>query len=144
MSVSKPLGHDDSSGFAFAREMLAGDVTAAINFDRIQRHPQYGYIIFEYLLCEESQPRVTPYTSHPRYYWNKNSRKFLALWQVTQALKGTLYLVNYAKKGTAHEDEILVIQVNGMDESGITDETKTRYTRAGFQSWFRKLNKECL
>lgn len=27
MSVSKRLGNDDSSGFAFAKEMLAGDVT---------------------------------------------------------------------------------------------------------------------
>lgn len=35
MSNSKPLGHDDSSGFNFAQEMLEGDITAAINFDRI-------------------------------------------------------------------------------------------------------------
>ncbi len=29
---SKALGHDDESGFQFAKEMLAGDVTAAVNF----------------------------------------------------------------------------------------------------------------
>ena len=31
-AVSKPLGHDDQSGFQFAQEMLCGDVTAAVNF----------------------------------------------------------------------------------------------------------------
>ena len=38
MAGSKELGHDDSSGFAFAQEMLDGDVTAAINFDRVQKY----------------------------------------------------------------------------------------------------------
>jgi hypothetical protein len=48
MAHSKSLGHGDESGFYFAQEMLAGDVTAGINFDRLQRHPKDGYIIFEY------------------------------------------------------------------------------------------------
>ena len=38
MMKSKALGHDDESGFKFAKEMLEGDVTAAINFDRIQKY----------------------------------------------------------------------------------------------------------
>ncbi len=33
---SKPLGRPDISGFIFDKEMLAGDETNAINFDRIQ------------------------------------------------------------------------------------------------------------
>ena len=52
MESSKALSHNDDSGFFFAQEMLDGDVTAAINFDRLQKHPQYGYIIFEYLLVD--------------------------------------------------------------------------------------------
>lgn len=55
MEESKALGHDDESGFLFAQEMLAGDVTAAVNFDRFMRHPKQGFIIMEYLLCEEDQ-----------------------------------------------------------------------------------------
>lgn len=31
-AAGKSLGHDDQSGFQFAREMLCGDVTAAVNF----------------------------------------------------------------------------------------------------------------
>lgn len=66
-TVSKKLGHDDESGFYFSQEMLGNNVTAAVNFDRLQKHPMYGYIIFEYLLCEEAQ-NVTPYSSHPKRY----------------------------------------------------------------------------
>lgn len=143
MSNSKPLEHDDSSGFAFVKEMLNGDSTAGINFDRLQWHPKYGYIIFEWLLCEESQP-VTPFSSHPRNYWNKDKNKFISLWRVACDLKATLYLVNYAKLGTKAADEVLCIKVLDLDEKGIKDEKIQRFTRANFQSWLRKLNDECL
>lgn len=143
MKESKPLGKWDKSGFEFAQEMLHGDVTAAINFDRIQKHPKLGYILFEFLLCEESQS-VSPFTSHPRRYWNKNSRKFIALWQIAQDLHATLYLVNYAKSGTRHDDEILVIEVLALDETGIREERQRRYTRREFSDWFRALNSACL
>lgn len=140
---SKSLGKDDTSGFEFAQEMLAGDVTAAINFDRIQRNAKTGkYIIFEYLLCEESQ-KVNPYTSHPNRYWYKNKRKFLSLFQIANDLKATLYLVNYAKKGTKHEDKILLMEVVDANENYIqTTDYKTN--RKEFSKRFRKLNAECL
>lgn len=146
MSNSKPLVHDDSSGFHFAQEMLDGDITAAINFDRIQKHPKLGYIIFEYLLCEERQfsRNIHPYTSHPSRYWHLNSRKFISLWEVAKDLKATLYLVNYSKKGTRYEDEILLIKVIDLDSNGIKKEEKEKYTREEFKKWFRQLNQECL
>ena len=56
---SKTLGHDDTSGFEFVKEALGENVTAAVNFDRLQKHPEKGYIIFEMLKCEKSQ-NVTP------------------------------------------------------------------------------------
>ena len=143
MSNSKRLGHDDESGFEFSQEMLSGDVTCAINFDRLQKHPTQGYIIFEYLLCEEKQ-YVTPYSSHPSRYWGKNSNKFLALWRAALEFNATLYLVNYAKQGTKYEDEVLLIRVLDMDEYGINSEEKTKFTRETFKKWFRNLNKECL
>lgn len=144
MSLSKSLGHGDESGFEFAKEMLAGDDTAAINFDRLQEHPTRGYIIFEFLLCEEEQKHVTPHTSHPRYYWYKNSRKFISLWKVAKDLKATLYLVNYAKPGTKSEDEILLIEILDVNNQGIQKENLTKMTRKQFSEFFRTLNKECL
>ena len=139
---SKSLGHDDISGFDFVQEMLDGDVTCAINFDRLQLHPTKGYIIFEYLLCEESQS-VNPHTSHPNRYWHKNSRKFISLFKVSQDLPAKLILVNYAKQGTKHEDKIKVIEVLSIDDNGITDEKITLMTRKEFKFAFRKLNFEC-
>jgi viroplasmin and RNaseH domain-containing protein len=141
-ATSKPLGKSDESGFEFAKEMLEGDATSAINFDRLQKHPSEGYIIFEYLLCDEKQT-VNPFTSHPNRYW-KNKRKFLALWTAANDLKAKLYLVNYAKKGTRHEDKILLIEVKEMDEDGIKKDIQTKMTRDEFKRFFRKLNKECL
>lgn len=141
--LSKKLGHDDESGFNFSKELLGDNVTAAVNFDRLQKHPQHGYIIFEYLLCEETQ-NVTPYTSHPRRYWNKNKNKFLSLWRAKLDFEAKLYLVNYAKKGTRADGEVLLIEVFDMDENGITQELQIKHTRDSFAKWFVKLNNECL
>lgn len=143
--ASKALGHYDASGFEFAQEMLGRDATAGINFDRLQRHPKYGYIIFEYLRCREDQPYVDPYTSYPNRYWYKNKAKFISLKEAADAMNATLYLVNYAKKGTKHEDKVLLIEVLQIDPNvGIVDDRKTQFTRAGFKEWFRNLNRECL
>lgn len=140
---SKPLGHDDESGFGFVKELLKGDPTFAINFDRLQKHPERGYIIFEFLLTDESQV-VTPQTSHPNKYWHKNSRKFIALWAATTALRATLYLVNYAKPGTRHADKVTAIKVLEIDDqTGITKENKRNFTREEFGIWFRELNAAC-
>lgn len=143
MSESKMLVHDDSSGFEFVKRALGSNVTAAINFDRIQKHPSEGYIIFELLKCEEDQ-RVTPYTSHPNRYWNKNSRKFLSLWRMKQDFHSKLYLVNYADAGTKYADQVLVIEVLDMDENGITAERQKQHTMASFSEWFIKVNNQCL
>jgi hypothetical protein len=143
MNASKPLGKADHSGFEFVKEMLSGDATFAINFDRLQKHPTKGYIIFEFLLCEEHQI-VDPHSSHPKRYWHKNSQKFISLFRVARDLDATLFLVNYAKKGTKHEDKVAVIRVEELDDvKGITKETITNLTRKEFSIWFRKLNAEC-
>lgn len=55
-------------------------------------------------------------------------------------LNATLYLVNYAKKGTLFEDQILFIKVKGMNEEGIYDEEKTQSLRSSFKERFKTLN----
>ena len=142
MTFSKALGSDDISGFSFVKDILDGDPTFAINFDRLQKHPSEGYIIFEFLLCEERQ-KVNPHSSHPRRYWHLNSRKFLSLYNVAKDLSAKLYLVNYAKKKTIHEDKIKVIKVISMNEQGIQKEEIWNTSRESFASWFKNLNKEC-
>lgn len=141
---SKPLTQDDSSGFEFAQDMLQGDVTYAINFDRIQFHPEKGYLIFEYLRCHESQS-VNPHTSHPNRYFQKNKFKFLSLFKIAQDLNATLYLVNYAAKGTLHADKVRVMKVVSVKEgrSEPVETMNVETTREAFSAWFRKLNREC-
>lgn len=142
MALSKPLGSDDESGFSFVKEILQNDPTCAINFDRIQKHKKHGYIIFELLLCEEKQT-VNPWTSHPKNYWHLNAQKFISLFEVAKDLNAILFLVNYAKKGTKHENKVKLIQVKDLDpQRGITDESTKDFNRAEFAEWFRKLNAE--
>lgn len=144
--MSKPLGHPDESGFQFIQEMLAGEPTYSINFDRLQFDAIDGrYVIFELLLCDEKQAErgVTPFTSHPNRYWFKNKAKFLSLWKAARALNARMYLVNYARLGTKSADEVLLIEALDMDESGITKENQIKFDRASFGEWFREQNKRC-
>lgn len=143
MAYSKTLGHDDTSGFEFVKQSLGNNVTAAVNFDRLQKDPKNGYIIFEFLKCEERQT-VTPYTSHPNRYWDKNASKFLSLWRAKQDFNATLYLVNYAEEKSTYEDQVLLIEVIDMDENGITKDNKKKHTRDSFAKWFIELNNRCL
>ena len=123
--VNKRLKEPDNSGFYFAQELLENDSIAIFNSDSIMRHPVYGYLIIEFLLCSENQ-KITPWESHPNKYWNKNKRKFLSLWDLTKSFKkgvgkSELWLINYAKKETKNEDKILLIKVLDLSlERGIT------------------------
>jgi hypothetical protein len=144
---SKPLGHADESSFEFVKEILEGQPTFSINFDRLQHdNVDNRYVIFELLLCEEEQGErgVTPYTSHPRRYWHKNKEKFLAIWRVARDLKARVFFVNYAKAGTKYADQVLLIEAYDMDDTGITREQLTRFDRASFGKWFREQNGRCV
>jgi len=145
LTSSKPLGSDDSSGFAFVKEMLCGDDTFAINFDRIQwDSSQSCFVIVELLKCDEKQFRrgITPHTSHPSKYFSMNSQKFISLWELTQNLKAKLILVNYSEKGTKYEDQVLMMKVTSVDKNispyVITEDKK--FSRSEFSKWFRDLN----
>ncbi len=143
---SKPLGIEDTSAFAFVKEMLQGDPTYGINFDRVQWDSQANqYVIVEFLLCDERQfsRGITPYTSHPNRYFHKNAQKFISLWKLAQRLGARLYLVNYSKNGTRYADQVLVMKVLNVDPQAkppVQTQNK-RLTRSGFSKWFRELNR---
>ena len=144
---SKPLVQSDISGSEFAIEMLKGDITFGINFDRIQYHKSAKrYVILEYLLCDEKQfdRNITPYTSHPNKYFTKNKHKFLSLWDLAKKIEASLFLVNYSKKGTLYDNEVLIMNVINISDNSTTPvKTKDKkYTREEFSDWLRKLNKE--
>ena len=141
--TSKQLGIDDISGFEFVKEILHGDPTFAINFDRIQWDNKYNqYVIVEFLLCEEAQ-LVSPFTSHPNRYFLKNKHKFISLWEMSEQFNARLYLVNYAKKGTRNDNEVLFMYVNGVNENNapnFVDTDDYQMTREEFSERFRAMN----
>lgn len=145
--ISKPLQHSDISAFEFVQEMLKGDPTCAINFDRIQwDSKEKRYVIVEYLLCDEKQfsRGITPYTSHPNRYFYKNKQKFISLWRLAKSLNAKLYLVNYAKKGTKYQDQVLLMEVIDINEDDKNKPVKTKdvkMTREEFSNWLRELNR---
>jgi hypothetical protein len=143
---SKSLSHGDESAVDFVIEMLAGDPTYAINLDRIQWDNKYNcYVIIEYLLCDESQfaKGVTPFTSHPNRYFHKNAQKFISLWELSKALQAKLILVNYSKKGTKFEDQVLLMRVDDVnpEQPDPVKTTNAKLTRSQYSEWFRAMNK---
>ena len=147
MDKSKPLKSDDISAFEFVKESLKGNPTSAINFDRIQYdYINENYVIIEYLLCDEKQfsRGITPFTSHPNRYFLKNSMKFISLWKIAQELNASLYFVNYSKKGTQYENEVLVMKVLSIDETKkepVLSEN-IKMSRLEFSKWLIKLNSQ--
>ena len=143
---SKPLEINDLSAFEFVKECLKGDVTFGINFDRIQTNSETGkYMILEYLLCDERQFKnnVTPFTSHPNRYFHLNKQKFIKLWDFTKKLNADLFLINYSKKNTQYENEILlmkVIDIQDKIENPVSTKN-TKMSREEFSLWLRKVNK---
>ena len=69
--------------------------------------------------------------------------KFISLWEITKKLKTKLYLINYAKKNTTHEDKVLVMEVNDINpqEDEPVKTNNTKMSRDDFSKEFRKLNK---
>ena len=120
MLKSKALGSDDVSGFDFVKEIL-----------KETQHVRSTSIVYKNIRKEDTsylnsycvkKLKVLTHTSHPRRYWNKNSQKFISLYSVSQDLIAELFLVNYAKKGTKHDDKIKVIKVLDLDNTGILKE----------------------
>ncbi len=144
-STSKPLSHGDDSATEFVIEMLKGDSTFAVNFDRIQWDNKNNcYVIIEYLLCDESQftRGITPHISHPNRYFHKNAQKFISLWQIASDLHAILFLVNYSKKGTKFDNQVLLMKVEEVNAES-QNPVKTldsKITRDQYSAWFRELN----
>lgn len=132
---SKPLSKGDDSAKELIIDCLKGTHTGGFDLDSIY-FVNEKYVIFEYLKCDT----VRPFDSHPNRYWYKNKRKFLSLWKITQMLKGTLVLVNYEDS----REQIKVIKVLDMDDTGIKNEQSREWDFNQFRTWLVKLNSKAL
>lgn len=124
----------DDSAFSISKACLANDVTYGFNIDKLIYNDKTKEVyIFELLLCEEAQS-VTPWTSHPNKYFNKNSMKFINLHKFSNELRSNLYLINYAKPETKAENQILFMKVLSLDEKNIKSPIKTEDKKINLES----------
>ena len=68
--------------------------------------------------------------------------KFISLWNFSKKINARLYLVNYAKKGTRFENQVLLMRMINLDLAN-TQPVKTKnkeMTKEEFSDWLRKLN----
>lgn len=144
---SKRIGKADESAKELIIEILGHNVTYGFDVDSIYYiRKEEKWILIELLKCDHKT--VTPRNSHPRRYWNKNWRKFAALWKLRNDLDAELYLVNYEDEGHANmqgrkERQFLVINVKKMDpkeNGGITSEKSLECDYSGFRDWFLDIN----
>ena len=66
------------------------------------------------------------------------------MWNLTKKIEAILFLVNYSKKGTRYENEVLLMKVSDIKDRStnpIMTEDK-KYSRSQFSDWLRELNKE--
>ncbi|APX96858.1 hypothetical protein [Natronorubrum daqingense] len=111
---SKKLAKEDATEVLFVKEALGDDPTFGVNVERLLNHPEMGWVLFEFLKLGGpfSDPpykwrdRLDIHASHPNNYWHKNGRKFVSLWQLTKALDGVLFLVNYSVREAESEDGV--------------------------------------
>ena len=111
---SKKLAKEDATEVLFVKEALGDDPTYGVNVERVLNHPEMGWVVFEFLKLGgpftdppyKWRDRLAVHESHPNNYWHRNGRKFVSLWQLTQALDGVLFLVNYSVRETETEAEV--------------------------------------
>lgn len=124
----------DDSAFSISKACLSNDVTYGFNLDKLLYNDKTKEVyIFELLLCEEAQS-VTPWTSHPNKYFNKNSMKFINLHKFSSELRSNLYLINYAKPETKAGNQILFMKVLTLDEKNIKLPLKTEDKKINLES----------
>jgi hypothetical protein len=125
--------------------MLEGGDNYGINIDRLMYDSEKDeFIAIEFQKCEEKQGEkgVTPHTSHPMRYWKRCWRKYESIWRVVKKLGATFFVINYAEKNTKYQQEVRVLKVINVTETGMKAESFTM-TRQQFKARFQALNRRC-
>ncbi|MCQ1530680.1 hypothetical protein [Lutispora saccharofermentans] len=104
---SKRIGKTDESGKKLIIKMLGSQKTHGFDIDSIY-YLDGKWRIIELLKCDT----VEPYKSHP-FRYPKNWQKFASLFEITNALKGELWLVNYSTV-PEWENEVRLLIVEDM------------------------------
>ncbi len=143
--IPSPTDRVENTPFALTKYLLNKYVTYGFNIDQIIYNEKSQEIyLFEYLLCESSQT-VTPYESHPNRYFSNNSQKFITLFKFSSQFHLPLYLLNYAKPYTTHQDKILFMKVLNVDPLNLNKNfVQTKNKETNITSLITQLEKKFL
>ena len=118
-----------NSSFSFSQIMLNGDMTYGFNPDALLFDPKHNKcFIFEFLLCSKDQ-KIGPYQSHPNRYFYKNKKKFINLFDFSQAIESPLYLINYSEKDHFGSDDVLWMHCQNVEPMNQYSPVKTHNTK---------------
>jgi hypothetical protein len=148
---SKPIKRADDASKKLIMELLGDENTYGFDIDSIfYIEDEDLWVVIEFLKTDHK--KLSPKNSHPNRYWDKNWRKFYALWRLVQALRNAeLYLVNYededhARSQGREEREFLVINVKNVTPGpkssggGLEGGNIGPMNFAGMQQWYQDIN----
>ena len=140
---SKAISKWDDSAKLLVIQLLWWDKTWWFDLDSVYCVNNHYYVI-EFLKCDSKLPWINPLTSHPNKYWF-NKQKFISLWNITQKLQWTLYLINYEMDENLKAwDRFKLMKVLELDEEKWikTDDKKMNFKE--MQKRWRNLNSNAL
>lgn len=142
---SKTLSKEDDGAGRLIKNLLNGANGYGIDLEIVFNTKSQGYIILEFLKCESKF--VTPYTSHPHKYWDKNWKKFVFLYNVAKKLNAQLYLVNYEESNKNEYGLFKTMQVDMTEtpskENKIKITIENYYKNISeFREWYLKINND--
>jgi len=143
--TSKTLYTTDDSSARLIKNTLAGNNGYGIDIEIIFKTQKHGWVIVEFLKCKSKY--VTPKTSHPSRYWDKNWRKFLRLWEIAKTQNAKLFLVNYEEKRENEYGIFRIMEVDMQKEPSkeqciITIDVKSSCSFVDFQKWYMNINND--
>lgn len=104
--------------FNFYYNLSQKEPTASFNVDMIH-YTNSKHILIELLKCDEKQKTVTPHSSHPNRYLERNYQKFTSIYKLAKMLQAEVFLINYAETRTSFQDYIGVIHSFDKDNDFI-------------------------
>lgn len=126
--------------FDFYYDLAQKDPTASFNVDLIH-YTNSKHILIELLKCDSKQKTITPHSSHPNRYMQKNYQKFLSIYNLAKMLDADVMLVNYAESRTPYQDYVGVIHSFKKDNKEII-ENIIQHKKLGKKFVVTELNRE--
>ena len=140
---SKSIKKWDESAKNLIIQLLDWDKTWWFDLDSVYC-VKWKYYVIEFLKCESTIPWINPFTSHPNKY-RFNKQKFISLWNITNKLNWTLYLINYEMDEEWNAwDRFKLMKVIELNEKKWIKTLSKNMNFNEMKKWRRNLNQASL